>query len=199
MDPVIIAAALAASFALMALLMWRRAAALEDKVRELEAALAASKALAQAEPVEVPLERAAPSTSKSPEAPESLEAAPDAEPPKDETPKDETPKDEAPEPEAPEPEAPAPSAPEAPAPSPEPDRLRLAALKVVSDAFELARYLDFDAIVEKPSTYRVTVPITAANGEAVRYLEDGMFSCLSQVRIEDDSAILHIDTGKGPP
>ncbi len=87
-----------------------------------------------------------------------------------------------------------------PAPKePEPDPLRLEALKVVTEAFELARYLDFDAIVEKPSTYRVTVPITAANGSAVRYLKDGMFACLKKVKVEGSKAVLHVDTSKGPP
>ncbi|HEY8427640.1 MAG TPA: hypothetical protein VIL20_04665, partial [Sandaracinaceae bacterium] len=98
----------------------------------------------------------------------------------------------------PEPEPEAKPEPAAPKPA-EPDSLRLEALKVVAEAFELARYLDFDAIVEKPSTYRVTVPITAANGKALRYLRDGMFGCLKSVKLENDTAVLHIDTSKGPP
>src|SRR5690606_24222958 len=88
--------------------------------------------------------------------------------------------------EPPEPEAKPEPAPEPPKPKPaEADPLRLEALKVVTEAFELARYLDFDAIVEKPSTYRVTVPITAANGGALRYLKDGMFGCLKSVKLEE--------------
>lgn len=102
--------------------------------------------------------------------------------------------------EPPEPEAKPEPAPEPPKPKPaEADPLRLEALKVVTEAFELARYLDFDAIVEKPSTYRVTVPITAANGGALRYLKDGMFGCLKSVKLEEKNAVLHIDTSKGPP
>ena len=73
------------------------------------------------------------------------------------------------------------------------------ALKIVNESYETCRYLDFNAIVEKPSTYRVTVPITAANGEAVRYLEAGMFPCLKKVMLEDDKAVLHVDMSKGPP
>ncbi|MCA9604493.1 MAG: hypothetical protein KC619_02790, partial [Myxococcales bacterium] len=104
-----------------------------------------------------------------------------------------------PEPEpVPEPVAPvaAPVAPAVPAVDPE---LRIKALKVVAEAFETTRYLDFDAIVEKPSTYRVTVPITAANGPAVRFLEAGMFACLKKIEIEGSNAKLYIDSSKGPP
>jgi len=227
MDPVVIAGGLAVAFALAALMLWRRAADLEEQVRALTAKLAergpeeesaaAEKAPAKAnaendedEDEDERAEAADDSTDEdededaegdeededelaaSPAPPTEQAAAPEpvAEPAKP-----------APEPELAEPE-PAAAAPAEPAPAPkapEPDPRRLEALKIVSEAFELARYLDFDAIVEKPSTYRVTVPITAANGSAVRFLEDGMFTCLAQVRIEDDSAILHIDTGKGPP
>lgn len=80
-----------------------------------------------------------------------------------------------------------------------PDPRRLEALALVNGAFETCCRLGFDAIVEKPATYRVTVPLTAANTRAVRYLADGMFPCLARVSVERDQAILHIDTSKGPP
>ncbi len=151
------------------------------------------------------------------EAPEADEAPaddegdePEAEP-EDDEPEDDEPEDD--EPEADEPEADEPAddapdeepaaaeaepAPEPPAPEP-PDNRRQIALQVVTEAFETCRYLDFDAIVEKPSTYRVTVPITAANADGVRMLEPGMFACLKHVAIESDRAVLHIDSSKGRP
>jgi cytoskeletal protein RodZ len=230
MDPVIVAGGFAVLFALVALMLWRRAADLEEQVRLLEAKLA-DRAPAKepaAAPEKEPEEATAEDEQDEDERAEAEE--PDEEEEEDEASDDEgegedddededeelaaaapaPPTEEAvapppepavaePEPAEPEPAAAALPEPAPPPKAPEPDPLRLAALKIVSDAFELARYLDFDAIVEKPSTYRVTVPITAANGNAVRFLEDKMFTCLAQVRIEDDSAILHIDTGKGPP
>lgn len=206
MDPVIIAGGLAVAFALIALLLWRRAAELADKVRQLEAKLAEHAAAAAATSAPVSVEALTPSEEvpQSDEPPRSETEELASEPPtSNQTTDAVTERDESAETDAPIEEAgDAPSEPstaEAETPAPTPDRLRVEALKVVAEAFELARYLDFDAIVEKPSTYRVEVPITAANGEAVRYLEDGMFRCLSHVRIEDDTAILHIDTGKGPP
>ncbi len=203
MDPVIVAGGLAVAFALVALLLWRRAADLEEKVRELEAKLAERAAAPPKEEVEVA--SAKPAELLPVERPEERTSEEDDEVDEDELDEDERAEAEEPPEEDEEEEEIAAAEPEAtpaaqPAPSkPATDPMRVEALKVVSEAFELARYLDFDAIVEKPSTYRVTIPITAANGEAVRYLEDGMFSCLSQVRIEDDTAVLHIDTGKGPP
>lgn len=235
MDPVIIAGGLAVAFALVALLLWRRAADLEEQVRALEAKLAdrpappAEAAEARSEPDDAheasaeagaAADEADEDEADEDERAEAEEAEADSDDDDDEDEpaareddegdeagddRAEEPSDEAEEDSA----AAAPAEEAAPAQTvtPEaappkaaaPDPMRLEALKIVTEAFELARYLDFDAIVEKPSTYRVTVPITAANGNAVRYLEDGMFTCLSQVRIEDDSAVLHIDTGKGPP
>lgn len=237
MDPLTLMMGLAAVvFGLTTMMFWRRAADLEERVRELEGKLAdtlpAPKEIAKADAPadrEEPAEEPAPAQKAAPddddddddddgdeeeddegdegdgddeeeeeEDDEEEEAEPDAKAPVVE-------KEEAePEPEpAKEEVAAAPPAPEPepePAPkAPEPDPLRLEALKVVSEAFELARYLDFDAIVEKPSTYRVTVPITAANGNAVRYLKDGMFTCLKKVKLEGNSAVLHVDTSKGPP
>jgi predicted DNA-binding transcriptional regulator YafY len=196
MDPAtLIAGAIAIVFALLAMLQWRRASDLEERVRELEGKLAdalpAPRELApavSAAPVSAPVvtpEPEPPTLPPEPDEPEGLEALPT----------------EAPMPEL-EPIDPAddPASARAPAASSASnDSMRLAALEVVAQAFELARYLDFDFIVEKPSTYRVTVPITAANGNAVRYLEAGMFTCLKAIRIEDGKAILHIDTAKGPP
>jgi outer membrane biosynthesis protein TonB len=220
-----IAGSLAVVFALLALLQWRRAEDLERRVQELEGkresepapareeapkpakaseppAAAASKAedddedededeedddeeeeeeRAEAAPKEPPTEPAPePPPAAEPEPPVEPEPVAEAAPPEPEP---------TPEPPASEPE-----------PEPEPDNsLRLEALKVVADAFELAKYLNFDAIVEKPSTYRLTVPVTAANSAAVRYLEPGMFSCLKHVSVEGSKAVLHIDTSKGPP
>lgn len=176
MDPLIITGGLAVVFAVLALLAWRRAADLEDQVRELRAKLAALEST----PKEASGAQAANDTEPAAEderdgGADEVAAAPAA--PTSE-------------------EVPPPAAPTAPDPD---DPLRLEAMKVVTDAFELARYLDFDAIVEAPSTYRVTVPITVANGNAVRYLEDGMFPCLKHVRIEDGHAVLYVDTSKGPP
>ncbi len=224
MDPVVIAGGLAVAFALLALMLWRRAADLEEQVRALEAKLAdraPTKESARAEAakddaakdearVEEEDEDERAEAAESNDDEEEDEASDDDDDEEDDeeevaaAPAPPTEQAAAPEPvaeaEPPEPVA-EPSAPAEPAPPPkaEPDPRRLEALKIVSEAFELARYLDFDAIVEKPSTYRVTIPITAANGKAVRFLEDGMFTCLAQVRIEDDNAVLHIDTGKGPP
>ncbi len=229
MDPVtVIAGSLAVVFALLALMQWRRAEDLESRVRELEAKLTetlpAPKDVlpapppeetaapheperAQAEPARDEAESAAEQES---DAVDDADEAEEQESAEDESEEDEPADDEAEAEPAEddaeeEEETPAPAAIEAPiaaapvAKPAEPDLLRLEALKVVAEAFELARYLDFDAIVEKPSTYRVTVPLTAANANAVRYLEDGMFNCLKEVRLEDASAILHIDTSKGPP
>ena len=237
MDPVVIAGGLAVAFALLALMLWRRAADLEEQVRALEAKLADRAPTKESAPAEAAKDDAAEDEAAKDEAKveeedederaeaaesnddEEEDEASDDDEEEDEEEDDEEEDDEeevaaapappteqaaAPEPvaeaEPPEPVA-EPAAPAEPAPPPkaEPDPRRLEALKIVSEAFELARYLDFDAIVEKPSTYRVTIPITAANGKAVRFLEDGMFTCLAQVRIEDDNAVLHIDTGKGPP
>lgn len=227
MDPVVIAGGLAVAFALLALMLWRRAADLEEQVRALEAKLADRAPTKESAPAEAAKDDAAKDEARveeededeRAEAAESNDDEEEDEASDDDDDDDDEEDDEeevaaapappteqaaAPEPvaeaEPPEPVA-EPAAPAEPAPPPkaEPDPRRLEALKIVSEAFELARYLDFDAIVEKPSTYRVTIPITAANGKAVRFLEDGMFTCLAQVRIEDDNAVLHIDTGKGPP
>jgi hypothetical protein len=211
MEPAtLIAGAIALVFALLAMLQWRRATDLEERVRELEGKLA------DAQPSPRELGAAAPTPEPPPAAPEP-EPAPEAA--------------EEPAPAAPEPEPTAEQAAEQPgaldevapiadlppveptddpasarasnaatAPSSgAPESMRLAALEVVAQAFEQARYLDFDFIVEKPSTYRVPVPITAANGKAVRHLEAGMFPCLAAVHIEGSEAVLHIDTAKGPP
>lgn len=212
MDPAtLIAGSLAILFALLAILQWRRATDLEERVRELEGklldasptpkeldAIAAPPPDAEPEAAEPEPEAAAePVAEPAPEP--AAEAEPEPEPEPEHEPMAALP------PVEPEDEPLAalpPVEPEPPAEPPrpaEPDPLRLEALKVVAEAFELARYLDFDFIVEKPSTFRVTVPLTASNGKAVRYLEDGMFPCLKQVRVEDSQAILHIDTAKGPP
>ena len=50
-----------------------------------------------------------------------------------------------------------------------------------------------------PVVAAATVPITAANGAAVRFLEAGMFGCLKRVEIEGTNAKLYIDSSKGPP
>jgi hypothetical protein len=203
MDPVaLVAGSLAVLFALLAMLQWRRAADLEGRVRELEAKLA--------EAVPPPKEPADAEKPRPPEQPEATEERSEAEPEAEEAGPEEEPEaaeeepeaaEEGPGAEAAEPEhRPEPEREPAPPPKPAgPDPLRLKALEVVSGAFETCRYLDFDAIVEKPSTYRVTLPMTADNGEAVRHLEDGMFPCLVKVSIEGSKATLHIDTSKGPP
>ena len=236
MDPVtIVAGAIAVFFALLAMLQWRRAADLEDRVRELEAqredrlpppaeepepqveAAPAARAIedAREDEDEDDEEGEDEDEDEEPEAivaplavePEEDEHEDDEEEDEDEEDEDEEDEEEvaagpapAPEPEPqPEPEPEPEPAPAPVAPRAEPDPLRLEALKHVQESFEMCRYLDFDAIVEKPSTYRVTIPITAANGKALRYLTDGMFPCLKQVRIEEGKAVLHIDMSKGPP
>jgi FtsZ-interacting cell division protein ZipA len=218
MEPItLVAGSLAVVFLLLAVLQWRRAMDWEERARELEAKL---RTLTEGED-ESEAEEAEDEEEEEPE-PKAEEKEPEEEP-EEEKPKEEPaareeepPAEEEEEPVAAKPEAAAePAAPEPePAPprrdpepepppkrAPEPDPLRVEALKVVAEAYELARYLDFDAIVEKPNTYRVTVPITAANGNALRYLEAGMFACLKEVRIEEDedTAILHVDMSKGPP
>ena len=97
---------------------------------------------------------------------------------------------------------PAPAPAPAPAPEPDRDRLRPLAGAVVREAYQMTRYLDFDALVDEKKdkkTYRVTVPLTAANAEAVRYLKAGMFPCLRHIEIAGNTAVLHIDTSKGSP
>jgi len=191
MEPVtLVTASLAVVFALVAWIGWRRAADLGARVRALEARL---EALPSPEPVPEEPDEAEPVR----EEPDESEPAP---------PPAEVETGKTVEPEPPEPEPALPLEPDEPAPLPPveaapagPDPLRLEALQVVAEAYETCRYLDFDAIVEKPSTYRVTVPLTAANARAVRYLEDGMFPCLAQVRLDDDRAVLHVDMSKGPP
>lgn len=235
MDPVsIVVGAIAVVCALLAMMQWRRASDLEDRVRELEAQLAQAP-LPPAAEASPPEEADDEEEEDEPEPEEEPEDEPEDEDEEAEEPEEEEeepaaaaqPEVEAPE-EAEEPEEedeepedepldeedddePAPLQPVAPVPqrvapvaapvakSPEPDLLRLEALKIVADSFEMCRYLDFNAIVEKPSTYRITVPITAANGKAVRYMTVGMFPCLELVKIEGSKAILHINMSKGSP
>ncbi len=218
MEPAtLIPISLAIVFSLLTMLYWRRAADLEERVRELEAkldALEPEEASAQtAADEEAKVEETQSEPSQEPQTAaeeEKVEEQAQSEE-HEESEKESEPEEAAAEQEPAaaaseemvEPEqAPPPKREPEPVRTqepPEPDPLRLAALKVVSEAFELARYLDFDAIVEKPSTYRVTVPMTAANGNAIRYLQQGMFACLKEVLFEDDTAVLHIDTSKGPP
>jgi len=228
MDPVSIVAGMAALvFALIAMLQWRRASELEETVRQLEAKLEARLPPPEAQEADAEEPEAAEEeeedadeedpAEEEPEEPaeeedvdedddeEELEA--EAAPPEaEDEPEAEAgaPEEDAPEP-PPKPDAtpqpivsPQPVAKPKPV-APKPDRRRQLALEVVTEAFETCRYLDFDAIVEKPSTYRVTVPMTAANADGVRFLEVGMFACLKMVKLEDDRAILHIDTSQGPP
>ncbi len=104
-----------------------------------------------------------------------------------------------PEPEPkPEPEAEPPPEREA---SPEIDRLRPLAAKTVREAFEMCRYLDFNALVDddNPSVYRTTMLLTAANAEVLRYLRTGMFDCLLHFELKGDTAIFHIDMSRGTP
>ena len=214
MDPVLAAASLAAViFALLAMLQWRRAGDLEDRVRELEAKLAdatprpADDPEPEAEPpvarAEEPEEDESDQDEPEDEEDESEEDEPEEdeseEEPEEDEPEEDEPEEDEPEEEEADAPAPAPAAAKPAAKPAGPDPQRMAALKVVTDAFETCRYLEFDAIVEKPATYRVTVPLTAANGATLRYLEKDMFACLVFIEIEGSQAVLHIDMQKGRP
>ncbi|MFK7984744.1 MAG: hypothetical protein AB8I08_01855 [Sandaracinaceae bacterium] len=225
MDPVNIVLGLVAfTFALLALTQRMRVGDLETKVKDLEAKLADRLPAPPPDPEPAPAPEPEeedeeddeeeedevadepapePDEEEDEEEAEELEEVDEIEEPPSE-PEIATPAEAAePKVEAAEPKVEAAEPVGAPVPTPPkkagPDPLRLAALEHVQQAFETCRYLDFDAIVKKPSTYRVTVPVTAASGPALRHLEDGMFPCLEEVRIEGSNAILHIDTSKGPP
>lgn len=227
MDPMMLIPWIAAViFMLTSIWLWRRAIDAEERIAELEAQL--KKGLPRPEPAPEEAEPA-PAQEEEEEGEEEeedeededeeeeaaaapaakQEPAPTSEPPKAKSeppaaaPKSEPPKAKSEPPKAksepPKSEPPKPASEPAVAAVPAEDPLRKEAIKVVRDALELARYLDFDAIVEPPTVYRVTVPITSANGKALRYLTDDMFPALKKVTIEGSNAILHVDIGKPAP
>lgn len=99
---------------------------------------------------------------------------------------------------APEPAKPAP----APAPKPPEDaraRVRKQAAAMIREAHEMARFLDFDAQVER-NVYRLTLDIRpAVRAEAARFLTEEPFACIKKLDIQGDQALLHIDVAVPPP
>jgi hypothetical protein len=161
--PTLIAAALAALFAVLWLVTWQGGQKARAQIAELEAQLRELLSRRAAEPAQL----------------SQPEPKPEPEPKHE-----------------PEPE-PVP----APKPRPEDDRMRPLAAKVVGEAYEMCRYLDFSAMIDdaNPSLYRTTLTLTAANAEVLRYLETGMFPCLKHFELEGETAVLHIDLSKGTP
>ena len=86
--------------------------------------------------------------------------------------------------------------------SPEDQAVRLRALEIIREAHLLSRYLGFEHQPDpaKPSLYRISLALaTDLDQKAAQFLQSCPYPCVQALTIDQDKAVLLLDTAKRAP